>query len=248
MAIDFKSLFAKYKPYLVIAGAFFAILITLIFILNQFLLPLFIHSGESVKVPNFVGMKIENANILINDINLDVERISEQYSEVIPNGVIINQVPKAGLYVKEGRNVYLTVSKGKETVKMPFLIGQTIWSARRTIQSTGLLVGEISYAASESYGKDTVMVQSINAGQDVVYGQQINLVISRGSDNQVYAPNLVGLSLYEAEALANESQLSITSIDTVDHDTFITGTVTYQTPNSGALINKTTGIKISISR
>ncbi len=248
MAIDIKNTYNKYKAYIIIAASFFAILLVVGFIMNRWLLPFFIHSGGSVSVPNIVGMKIENATNMLNNANLDIEKISEQYSEIIPKGVVMNQVPKAGLFVKEGRNVYLTVSKGKETVKMPFLIGQSVWTARRTLQTAGLVVGDISYSASDMYGKDTVIVQSINANQDVVYGQNITLVVSRGSDQQVYMPNLVGLSYHEAQALANESGLFIAEVDTVEHETFISGTVTNQYPKSGELTTKTMRIKIYLSK
>lgn len=248
MSIDLKKWYSKNKPYIIITASFFAILLVIGFIMNQWILPYFIHSGKSVQVPNLVGINIESAKNMLNNSNLDVEKIYEQYSELIPKGVVINQVPKAGLSVKEGRNVYLTVSKGKETVKMPFLIGQSLSNARRTLQTNGLNVGEITYTASEMYGRDTVTVQSINANQEVVYGQVINLVVSRGSDQQVYMPNLVGLSYNEAQQLAIESGLNITAVDTVEHDTFISGTVTAQFPESGALTNKSSGIKIKLSK
>lgn len=248
MKFNIKDFYYKNKQYIVIAASFFAILLALGFIVDRWIFPAVIHSGGSVNVPNVVGNKIEYATKMIENANLDIEKISEQYSEVVPKGVVINQVPKAGLLVKEGRNVYLTVSKGKETVKMPFLIGQSIWTARRTLQTAGLVVGDVSYSASDMYGKDTVIVQSINASQEVVYGQEISLVVSRGSDQQVLMPNLVGLSYSEAQALAIESGLTISAIDTVDNGTFITGTVTTQFPHSGEMTTKSTGIKITISR
>ncbi len=248
MKFNIKDFYFKNKQYIVIAASFFAILLTLGFIVDSWILPAIVHSGGSVKVPNVVGNKMEYATAIIDRANLDIEKISEQYSEVVPKGVVINQVPKAGLMVKEGRNVYLTVSKGKETVKMPFLIGQSIWTARRTLQTAGLTVGDVSYSASDMYGKDTVIVQSINANQEVVYGQAISIVVSRGSDQQVLMPNLVGLSYSEAQALAIESGLTISDVDSVDNETFIGGTVTNQFPKSGEMTTRSTGIKLTISR
>ena len=243
-----KQLWTQYKPYTIITTSVLFGLIIIAFILDAWILPALIHSGDSVKVPHLIGKSLESAKVLVDNADLDIEKISEQYSESIPAGVVINQIPKPGLNVKEGRNVYLTVSKGMETVKMPFLIGQSIWTARRTLQGVGLTMGDISYAPSEMYGRDTIIIQSINANQDVVYGQAINVVVSRGSDQLVSMPNLVGASYYEATQLLLESGLTVSAIDSVSHETFMPNTITNQVPAAGEMVSKNSGISITVSK
>ncbi|MDD3125754.1 MAG: PASTA domain-containing protein [Candidatus Kapabacteria bacterium] len=238
----------KSKPYFQIAGWFFGGLFAILFILDSWLLPFIIHGGDSVKIPYLVGKNINSAKNRILDANLDLEKVYEQYSETVPAGQVINQVPKPGLLVKEGRNVYLTVSKGKETVKMPFLIGQSVRVARRTLQTAGLVLGDISYATSEVYGRDTIIVQSMNADQDVIYGQKINVVVSSGSSTQVSMPQLVGSSYSDAMASLTESGLSVFAVDTVDHDTFLSNTIVSQTPPAGEIVSGNTGVRITIAR
>ena len=223
----------KKKDYFLVAVYFFLGLIVFCFICDKWLLPWTIHSGDSVKVPYLVGKNINNATQLLIDHHLDLEKVYEQYSEKVPANQVINQVPKPGLYVKEGRNIYLTISKGRETVAMPYLIGQSLKTARRTLQTSGLLMGEITYETNESYGKDTVITQSFNSNSRVIYGQKINVVVSSGSYYQVSMPYLVGASYDDAMITLAESGLSVIKIDTVDNDTFLPNTIVSQLPVAG---------------
>ena len=169
----------KKSPYILITIYFILGILLFLFICDKWLLPWIIHSGDSVRVPYLVGKNIDNATKMLIDKHLDLEKVYEQYSETVPANQVINQVPKPGLYVKEGRNIYLTISKGRETVAMPYLIGQSLKTARRTLQTSGLLIGDISYETNESYGKDTIIKQSTSANSRVIYGQKINVVVSR---------------------------------------------------------------------
>lgn len=219
-----------------------------IFICDKWLLPWTIHSGDSVKVPYLVGKNIDNATKMLIDRHLDLAKVYEQYSETVPANQVINQVPKPGLYVKEGRNIYLTISKGRETVAMPYLIGQSIKTARRTLQTSGLLMGDITYENNESYGKDTIIKQSLSANSRVIYGQRINVVVSSGSYYQVSMPYLVGSSYGDAMATLSESGLVIMQIDTVENDTFLPNTIIEQYPSAGEMLKRNDGVKITISK
>jgi serine/threonine-protein kinase len=248
MRNDWKTQWNKAKPYALILFSFLSAVLLIAIVVDLWILPFIIHSGSAVKTPYLVGKNIENAKQLIKSADLDLEKVSEQYSDVYPAGTVMNQIPKPGLQVLEGRNVYLTVSKGKETVKMPFLIGQSLAVARRTLQTSGLILGEVFYANSEGYGRDTVLSQSMNANTDVVYGATINLTVSRGSEIQIAVPNLVGASYSEALELLTGSGLTILKIDTVAHETYMPNTVVSQSPASGELVGKNGGVTITISK
>ena len=131
---------------------------------------------------------------------------------------------------------------------MPFLIGQSLTIARRTLQNNGLMLGDISYAFSEGYGADTVIIQSVNAGHDIVYGTGVNIVVSRGSEQQVSVPNMIGLTYTEALSLIVESGLIIMGTDSLHSDTYMPNTVIGQNPASGEIVPKNTPIKVTISK
>lgn len=248
MKEELKQKWNKISPYILIASAFLASLMILLIIIDQWILPGIIHSGDPVKVPYLIGKNIETAKQILSDADLDIEKVIEQYSETVPAGQVINQIPKPGIFVKEGRNLYITVSKGKETVKMPFLIGQALSMARRTLQKNGLNLGEVTYAFSEGYGGDTVIIQSVNAGQDIVYGASVNIVVSRGSEQQVSVPNLIGLSYSEALSLIVESGLIIGGLDSARSDTYMSNTIIGQTPAAGEMASKNSLIKLTITK
>ena len=248
MIENFKQYIVKSKPYLIITASFTASLILILIIIDSWILPAVIHSGDQIPMPNLVNKNIDDVKIILNDANLDIEKISEQYSENYPKGHVLSQIPKPGKIVKEGRNIYLIVSKGMETVKVPFLIGQSLFTARRTLQAAGLTIGDIQYAFSDGYGADTIIVQNVQANSDVIYGASIGVVISRGSEFQISVPNLIGLSYSEALSSIIESKLILGITDSIPSDTYLPNTVIRQTPYSGELVGKNTLINIVVTK
>ena len=112
----------------------------------------------------------------------------------------------------------------------------------------GLVVGDITYEPSNFYGSDTVIIQSISPGQQVVYGKPINLVISRGPEAQVMVPALTSNSYADALKILLESGLSVGAIDSVGHETYMPNTVVRQSPEAGKLVRSGSRINITVSK
>ncbi len=75
---------------------------------------LIISSGPApVSVPNVVGMTQAAAETAINDANLTVGTVTEQFSDTVATGKVISQNPSAGATAAPGTAVNLIVSKGK---------------------------------------------------------------------------------------------------------------------------------------
>lgn len=241
-----ESKFKKLLPYLFVLIGFTLTIVVIIIIVDKLLFPVLIHSQETVKMPYLIGKKIGEAERVLSNLDLNLARVNELYSEQFESGTIINQSPRGGQTIKKGRDVYLTVSKGVAQVEVPYLIGQNIRNARFLLKNQGLEIGIITYINDERYGVDTVISQTPFPNAKVSYGKTVDLVVSRGSIYQVKVPFLEGLNLENALNLLKESELEVGNITYSENQTYLPNTVLRQGISAGELVNKGSKIDLTV--
>lgn len=215
---------------------------------DKLIMPLLVHSAGTIVVPNIIGMSLEESKSLIAERRLQVAGVREVYSDAVERGKIVNQLPYPGAEVKEGRRIYLAVSKGKEIIKMPALYGKTLRDVRLTLMRVGLQLGTITYDFSESVDKDKVMSQSLPTDYNVHYGEAVDIVVSKGSERQITMPNVEGLTLDEAKQLIEEAGLSVNETVYEYDETYYANTVIFQQPLPGETILPETKIILKIAK
>lgn len=241
---SFKGIY----PYLIVLSVFILTLIIAVVIVNSFILPTIIGQKASIKLPNMIGKKIEDAKVILNQNSLKIEKITEQYSENYPAGIVINQIPKPFQYVKEGRAISLIVSKGAETLTVPYLVGKPLRTARIDLMNLGLNIGDIVYEYSETYGIDTIISQKISSGKEVPFGSNVDVVVSKGTELMVVVPQLSLLPLEEAQNILVESKLQVGNITYIKNETFQPNTVINQTPAAGLLLKENSFIDLTVTK
>ncbi len=105
---------------------------------------------ELKKVPATVGKKQAEAKNALEDEGFKVT-VVEQFSDTVDKGVVISQDPSAGVSIEAGGKVTITVSKGKDEVKVPGVIGKTEAEAMTAIEAAGLKV-MVNYQVSPDDG------------------------------------------------------------------------------------------------
>jgi Uncharacterized protein conserved in bacteria len=73
----------------------------------------------------------------------------------------------------------VVVSKGKEEVAVPVLIGQTRVEAKSTLETAGLVLGRVTGQPSDLEA-GSVISSNPTAGEPVGKGSQVDLVLSLG--------------------------------------------------------------------
>ncbi len=233
-------------PYVYVLLAFLLTLVLAIVVLDKIVFPILVHSEDTLKMPNLIGMQLSDAERTISSLDLKLAKVNELYSEQYPNGTVINQSPRAGQVIKKGREVFLTVSRGREEVEVPNLIGQNIRNSRVLLKNIGLDVGNITYINDENYGIDTIVAQSPIPGSKVSYGKVVDLVVSRGSVDLVKVPFLEGLNIDNAIKLLRESDLIVGNILYVENQTYLPNTVISQSLKAGDLVKKGTIVDLTV--
>lgn len=244
MNFNFKSSL----PYFAVIGIFFLSVYLLLMVFDAWIMPAMIHNRDMVKVPNVTGANLKSASSALKQRGLNFGISTEQYSEEYPPETVIMQVPAADIEVKVGRTVYLTLSKGKEKVSVPHLIGQHLNTARFELMKRGFQIGEITYEFSDLIAKDSIIKQSISSGKIVPYGEIVHLVVSKGSDAQVPVPSLIGHTLDEARDILSAKGFIIGNIQYNVSETFTSNTIIGQNPSQSELAPHGTRIDIVISK
>ena len=117
--------------------------------------------------------------------------VSEDYSDVVPDGCVISTLPAAGEKVSAGATVVLLVSKGEkiETTVVPNFVGTTSVDAYELLVKSDLRLGTISYRYDEYADYGIIVEQSLSMGTTVPKGMaKINFIISKGPEPAVTAP------------------------------------------------------------
>ncbi|MEI8215477.1 MAG: Stk1 family PASTA domain-containing Ser/Thr kinase [Eubacteriales bacterium] len=180
-----------------------AVLLALILAIpaSQLILNLFsgAFSEKDVKVPNVVGMTVDEATKSLGDIDLKIKVGEELISSEFESGKIMSQDPAAEMTVKTGNTITVNVSKGQKEGTIPLLTNKSLVDATFTLENYGFTKGNVSIETSD-LPKDFVIRQSPEAGTPASAGASVNLVLSDGLKMQVVSmPNLVGMNIENAK-------------------------------------------------
>jgi serine/threonine-protein kinase len=88
-------------------------------------------------VPTITGKTLDQARAEVRDEDFKVGVAGENYDENVPQGQILQQDPKPGEKLKEGRTVAVTVSKGPQPRGVPDLNGLTQDAAEQKLAGSG---------------------------------------------------------------------------------------------------------------
>ena len=212
--LDWKKI---YKNYLVknigilIAAALVLIIIVFFFI------RIYTRHGEAKAIPDFRGLTESQLQHLIKENELCYTVIDSVYIDDQPRGVVIDQTPKAGELVKKNRRIFFTINSwSAEQIVVPNLIDNSLRSAQAYLESLGFRLGKLIYIPSEY--KNMVLGQHYNGkpidpGTQLPRGSVIDLLVGRGLSNETTpVPNLLGMTVREAQKQAQSLYLNIGAI------------------------------------
>jgi beta-lactam-binding protein with PASTA domain len=245
--INFLNKSRNTFKYIVVFFSFLIGLFLILFIADKWILPSLVHDREIVTVPNVEGLTLKEASEKLASNKLYYEIVSEQYSAK-EKGFILKQTPDASKSVKSKRPIFITISKGKEIVSMPDLTGISIREARVNIYNKGLNIGDITYTYNELVPKDTVISQNIKTKSELIFGDTVDLIVSKGPENQIFIPKLIGLPLEGIEDQLSSQGFNLGNVEFLENDTFTPGTIISQLPQSNELAQQGEYINIVVAK
>jgi serine/threonine-protein kinase len=175
--------------------------------------------------------------------------IEEEFSEEVLPGFVVRTDPTAGRLVPRGESITVFVSTGPEPFAAPNLIGLTEDEAHDAAEELGLIlvVSDDTVEVSADSGLDGLVAQqNPESGTEVSAGSEITVRL--GDVRQVTVPNLIGLSLEEAEAALEDRGLEIERVEdvVVDPDSGLEGLVAEQDPAVGTDVDDGSTVRVRI--
>ena len=244
--VDLRQKIQSYLKYSAITVIAF-ILLFLAF--DVVIMPLYVQQGQTRNVPSVLGMPIEQARKTLADSGLDFKETEPKSDKQYAIGTVAAQNPPAGAEVKQGRNVYLTVSGGERFVNVPVLRGRSLRDATFTLETSGLTLGNITYQVSLEFPENTIIDQETAPATNVKRGSRISVIVSQGrSADRLPVPKTAGKTLTEAERIIIQAGFNVGNITFQVNLDLLPNTVIDQYPRAGELAGSGTAIDLFVSK
>lgn len=231
-----KSLFHwKVLLNILLAAAVFVGLVWLTFRWLEF----HTNHGKETPVPNVINMTVHNAVKVLDDAGLDYEVDSLQYNPKYKPFQVLRMYPVPGSRVKNGRVIQIIINpRTWAPVQVPDVLDRYKGLAFRQLEQVGLKVGDTIF--EPNIQRDAIIRMQLNGstlkpGALVPRFSVIDVVIGTGPKRNVAIPNLVGLTVQEAESIIANNLFEVGLIEHEDGSKDKSDIVYYQDPEGGSL-------------
>lgn len=205
-------------------------------------------SNGEIAVPNLENYTLEEAEKLLNDMDLKLKVEDEIFDDTIEEGHIISQTPSADSNVKKGREIAVVISKGIGDNEIPNLIGLTQEEAQEALESRGFKLGLVMEQENGEYPEGTIFYQSIREHETAKEGTAVDINISKVTEEKLAAvPNLVGKTQDEAKKALTDAKLQVGNIATTNDNNVPNGQVISQQSAAGTSVPEGTAVAFTVS-
>lgn len=235
----------------------FAVLITIgLVILVQISLFFYTGHGKKIRVPDFSGMTLTQADNFCAQNHIYWLIQDSTHESEKPRGTILDQFPDPGSFIKKNRKIFLVINAWQpEIIKMPRAFDMPFRQAERVLSSAGLLVERTEYVP---YFAPTYVIEqkyngtTIAPGSPISKGSGITLVIGQGLSNErSMVPNLLGIGKETARIISMNNFFYIGGVmydsTVVNSDDSARAKIFKQYPNVGNQARLGTSIDIWLS-
>lgn len=202
--------------------------------------------GNKIVVPSLAGMSQVQAANAVAELGLKIGEVQEVFSEDVPKGKVITSDPAGGGRVEVAGEVLLLVSKGKDRIEVPELVGLTVEEAAAALKSKNLKVGRVSEKFSDTFEAGLLINGNPVSGTPVRKDSSVDLIISKGLE-QVELTNFQGKTSDQAQSELTAAGLIVSSKYEYS-DSIPIGTVISQTPSDVTSVGKGEKIELVISK
>ncbi len=203
--------------------------------------------GREVAMPDVVGLKAFEAQHTLHSRGVGI-KVEDRIYNPLPVDTVVRQSPAPGSRVKTGQFAHVMLSLGPQKATIPALVDHSLRAARIEMLRSGLQLGEVSSAYLALGEDDTVIQQEPAPGNSDITSPHIDLLVSLGSRPPAYVmPEMVGLSLAEAESKLNGSGLRVSKLTFSPFPGILHGTVAAQTPAHGAKVDANSTIELQLA-
>lgn len=197
---------------------------------------MFIHTDEII-LENVIGKTLQESIAILSHNNLNVRLLHEREDSVLPEGTVLDQIPKPFQHVKPNQSIFVTVSKKTSPLEVPDFTGQSNQEIVTRAEKLGIDLTTITISHATPQGR--CIAQTPIAGSLFEKNQHMTIYCSSGNKQQLIIPSFINKPLKDVEQAIKKTfaSLEIFHLSYVDDDhTCDSCIVIDQRPQPGALI------------
>lgn len=180
MAIKFKNIWR------IVFHLFLMVVAVVLIIFGTFKwLHSYTNHGEHIEVPAVDGLVVEDAMIVLQNNSLAGEVTEYRYHKNMEEGAVIEQRPKQGAYVKEGRTIYLVVNSGKIPMKVvpDVADNSSLRAAETLLLGSGFKLTPHEYVDGDADWVYEIKYngKAIESGTEIPEGSTLTIVAGNGN-------------------------------------------------------------------
>lgn len=176
--------------------------------------------GARRTVPDLMGMPLEEAAATAREYDLRVHINDSLFVPAYRGGIVLDQLPDAGVAVKPGRTVYITINSFRQKmVPVPYVAGRSLRQAKNMLEIAGLEIGELIYRDDmatnyvlEEYAEGRAVTAQSRLEAEMGSGITLHVGVEGGTGTTV-VPQLTGAPLQSAKSRLWETGLNVGRID-----------------------------------
>lgn len=201
--------------------------------------------SETFTLPDYEDRLKDDVATDLGNHDFEVTYV-EEASDDIEKGRVIRTNPAAGTSMKEGDQVEVVVSTGREQISVPDTTGKTITDAINALQEKGFTVTQgADVYSSQPIGR--VAYTKPAAGKKTDKGDEITIYPSKGEETK-YAkvPNLIGLTRSQARRELKKVGLELGS-ESTSYSSVQKNRVCVQSVSKNTQVEQGTTVDITLS-
>jgi beta-lactam-binding protein with PASTA domain len=166
--------------------------------------------GREVTVPDLRGKTPAEARRVAEENGLGAQVESSYYSQSVPQGRVLSEMPPAGTLVRRGWEIRLALSLGPQRVVIPKLVGQSERAAGITIVERGLELGSTDRIQVPGANAGAVIGQDPAPNATQVSAPKMTLLVADEPAPEAFVmPSFVGQQLGAATATLRDTGFTL---------------------------------------
>ncbi len=204
--------------------------------------------SRDVAVPSLAGRSVREAEALLGPRGLALRIEGRRHDPGVPADRVVAQEPPPGATLKSHRAVRLWLSLGPKRVSVPRVEGESVRTARATLEQAGIPVARVIEVRDRA-PEGTVLVQRPPAGESDLADDGASLLVSRGPRDVSYVmPDLIGKDAQQVLAILERAGLKVTDVRYRSYPGIAPGIVLRQTPAAGQRVSSRAALSLDISK
>jgi beta-lactam-binding protein with PASTA domain/tRNA A-37 threonylcarbamoyl transferase component Bud32 len=192
---------------------------------------------RQVSVPSLEGLTEDEAAAALDDANLRLGAVTEEPSEDVEEGLVIEQDPAAEERVDIRSEVNIVVSTGPELVVVPGVVGFSEEDAIAELEAADLEASSEFGPSEEPEG--TVFDQEPDEGTEVDPGTTVTIAVSEGPpEEELTMPDVLGMDAGDAEAQLEDDGFVVSLVEETQPCAQPSGAVCRTDPPPGSPVSE----------